>query len=250
MADVVVNLTQSAFTQLGDGFGMAQGNLCFAAGMGVISGIDWRRGGAEYINQVYVMGGGGPAQPANDGMIYLLTPGGAGLLHRDSIEFDEQRFPVFVRSQRLLPDSGGAGRQRGGPATEVVFGPRHDPMTVSIMGGGTVNPPQGVLGGRDANHAYHGHIKEDGSEEFQPNGVMLTLGAGEFVRSIDNGGSGYGEPRSRNAEAVLEDVVEKFVTRETAAELYGVVLSGKVEDGSLVIDTNATVARRAALAEE
>ena len=250
MADVVVNLTQSAFTQLGDGFGMAQGNLCFAAGMGVISGTDWRRGGADYINQVYVMGGGGPAQPANDGMIYLLTPGGAGLLHRDSIEFDEQRFPVFIRSQRLLSDSGGAGRQRGGPATEVVFGPRHDPMTVSIMGGGTINPPQGVLGGHDANHAYHGHIKVDGSEEFQPNGVMLTLDAGEFVRSIDNGGSGYGEPRCRNAEAVLEDVVEKFVTRETAAELYGVILSGNIEDGTLAIDTNATVARRGQLAEE
>ena len=250
IADVVVNLTQSAFTQLGDGYGMSQGNLCFAAGMGVISGTDWRRGGEDYINQVYVMGGGGPAQPANDGMIYLLTPGGAGLLHRDSIEFDEQRFPVFIRSQRLLPDSGGAGRQRGGPATEVVFGPRHDPMTVSIMGGGTINPPQGVLGGRDANHAYHGHIKTDGSEEFQPNGVMLTLGAGEFVRSIDNGGSGYGEPLSRKPEAVLEDVLEKFVTRETAEEVYGVVLSGSVEDGSLAIDGDATAARRGAMAAE
>ncbi len=250
MADVVVNLTQSAFTQLGDGYGMSQGNLCFAAGMGVISGNDWRRGGAEYINQVYVMGGGGPAQPANDGMIYLLTPGGAGLLHRDSIEFDEQRFPLAIRSQRLLPDSGGAGRQRGGPATEVVFGPRHDPMTVSIMGGGTINPPAGVLGGRDANHAYHGHIKTDGSEVTQPNGVMLTLGAGEFVRSIDNGGSGYGEPLNRKPEAVLEDVVEKFVTRETGEEIYGVILVGDAEDGSLAIDADATAERRGAMAAE
>ena len=123
-------------------------------------------------------------------------------------------------------------------------------MTVSIMGGGTINPPRGVLGGHDANHAYHGHIRVDGSEEFKPNGVMLTLDAGEFVRSIDNGGSGYGEPRCRNAEAVLEDVVEKFVTRETAAELYGVILSGNIEDGTLAIDTNATVARRGQLAEE
>ena len=250
MADVVVNLTQSAFTQLGDGYGMSQGNLCFAAGMGVISGTDWRRGGEVYINQVYVMGGGGPAQPANDGMIYLLTPGGAGLLHRDSIEFDEQRFPMHIRSQRLLPDSGGAGRQRGGPATEVVFGPRHDPMTISIMGGGTINPPQGVLGGHDANHAYHGHVKTDGSEENQPNGVMLTLGAGEFVRSIDNGGSGYGEPLRRDVEAVLEDVLEKFVTRETAEEVYGVVLSGSADDGTLAIDADATQARRGTMAAE
>ena len=95
-------------------------------------------------------------------MIYLLTPGGCGLLHRDSIEFDEQRFPMLVRSQRLLPDSGGAGRRRGGPATEVIFGPRRDPMTVSIMGGGTINPPRGVRGGGDANHAYHGHLRADG----------------------------------------------------------------------------------------
>ena len=244
IADVVVNLTQSAFTQLGDGYGMSQGNLCFAAGMGVISGTDKRRGGMSYINQVYVMGGGGPAQPNNDGMIYLLTPGGAGLLHRDSIEFDEQRFPVFIRSQRLLPDSGGAGRQRGGPATEVLFGPRFDPMTVSIMGGGTINPPKGVLGGRDANKAYHGHIKADGSEEFQPNGVMLTIAAGEFVRSIDNGGSGYGDPLKRSPEAVLEDVAEKFVTRKTAEEIYGVILSGSARDGTLAIDRVATVARR------
>ncbi len=247
MADVVVNLTQSAFTQLGDGYGMSQGNLCFAAGMGVISGTDKRRGGVEYINQVYIMGGGGPAQPANDGMIYLLTPGGAGLLHRDSIEFDEQRFPIFIRSQRLLPDSGGAGRQRGGPGTEVVFGPRFDPMTVSIMGGGTIHPPKGVLGGGDANNSYHGHIKADGSEEIQPNGVMLTMAAGEFVRSIDNGGSGYGDPLKRQPEAVLEDVVEKFVTRKTAEEIYGVILSGSAENGTLAIDEAATTERRGVL---
>ena len=248
MADVVVNLTQSAFTQLGEGYGMSQGNLCFAAGMGVISGRDWRRRDAEYINQVYVMGGGGPAQPEHDGMIYLLTPGGCGLLHRDSIEFDEQRFPLMIKSQRLLPDSGGAGRRRGGPATEVVFGPRRDPMTVSIMGGGTVNPPKGVLGGCDAAKAYHGHLKSDGTEAFQPNGVMLTMQGGEFVRSIDNGGSGYGNPLTREPERVLEDVVEKFVTREAAAAVYGVVLTGDAEADDLAVDKAATAAQRAALA--
>ena len=248
MADVVVNLVQSSFTQLGDGYGMSQGNLCFSAGMGVISGRDWRRGGAEYINQVYVMGGGGPAMPRNDGMIYLLTPGGCGLLHRDSVEFDEQRFPVMIRSQRLVADSGGAGQQRGGPATEVIFGPRQDPMVISIMGGGTINPPKGVLGGHDANHAVHGHLKADGSEDIQPNGVMLELQGGEFVRSLDNGGSGYGNPLKRDLEAVREDVLEKWVTPETAGDVYGAVLHGNADDGTLQIDVAASVARREDLA--
>ena len=244
MADVVVNLVQSAFTQLGDGHGLAQGNLCFSAGMGVVSGRDWRRGGAEYINQVYLMGGGGPALPEHDGMIYLLTPGGCGLLHRDSIEFDEQRFPMLVRSQRLLPDSGGAGRRRGGPATEVIFGPRRDPMTVSIMGGGTINPPRGVRGGGDANHAYHGHLHADGSEESVPNGVMLALGPGEFVRSVDNGGSGYGDPLTREPARVLEDVVEGYVTREHAEAVYGVAFEGSAEDGTLAVHESHTERRR------
>ena len=249
MADVVVNLVQSAFTQLGDGHGLAQGNLCFSAGMGVVSGKDWRRGGAEYINQVYLMGGGGPALPEHDGMIYLLTPGGCGLLHRDSIEFDEQRFPMLVRSQRLLPDSGGAGRRRGGPATEVIFGPRRDPMTVSIMGGGTINPPRGVRGGGDANHAYHGHLRADGAEDSVPNGVMLALGPGEFVRSVDNGGSGYGDPLTREPARVLEDVAEGYVTQDHAAAVYGVVLSGGAADGTLAVDETATETYRATLAE-
>ena len=248
MADVVVNLVQSAFTQLGDGHGLAQGNLCFSAGMGVVSGRDWRRGGAEYINQVYLMGGGGPALPEHDGMIYLLTPGGCGLLHRDSIEFDEQRFPMLIRSQHLLPDSGGAGRRRGGPATEVIFGPRRDPMTVSIMGGGTINPPKGVRAGGDANHAYHGHLKADGSEDSVPNVVMLALAPGEFVRSVDNAGSGYGDPLTREPERVLEDVVEGYATHDHAEAVYGVVLSGSAEDGTLALNETGTEEHRAALA--
>ena len=244
IADVVVNLTQSAFTQLGDGYGMSQGNLCFAAGMGVISGTDWRHNGEQYINQVYLMGGGGPAQPKNDGMIYLLTPGGAGLLHRDSIEFDEQRFPIFVHSQVLVQNSGGAGRQRGGPATEVIFGPRHDQMTVSIMGGGAIHPPKGVLGGLDANKSYHGHIKKDGSEDMVHNGVMLCLAPGEFVRSVDNGGSGYGDPLLREYNMVLDDVLEKYITKNNAKSVYGVVFSGSEMDGTLKVDVEASNRQR------
>ena len=38
---------------------------------------------------------------------------------------------------------------------------------------------------------------------------------------------------ARDVEAVLEDVMEKFVTRETAEEVYGVVLTGSADDGTL-----------------
>lgn len=69
LADVIVNVTQSAFAQIGDGFGLAEGNYCNSAGASVVSGNDWRRGGAPYVNQIFLMGGGGPASPRSDGMI-------------------------------------------------------------------------------------------------------------------------------------------------------------------------------------
>ena len=117
------------------------------------------------------------------------------------------------------------------------------------MGGGTINPPKGVRGGGDANHAYHGHLRVDGSEDSVPNGVMLALGPGEFVRSVDNGGSGYGAPLTREPARVLEDVAEGYVTQDHAAAVYGVVLSGGAEDGTLAVDETATETCRATLAE-
>ena len=122
-------------------------------------------------------------------------------------------------------------------------------MTVSIMGGGTINPPQGVRGGGNANHAYHGHLRTDGSEDSVPNGVMLALGPGEFVRSIDNGGSGYGDPLTREPARVLEDVVEGYVSADHAAAVYGVALTGSATDGTLAVNKVGTEGRRAVLAE-
>ena len=86
----------------------------------------------------------------------------------------------------------------------------------------------------------------DGSEDPAPNGVMLALAPGEFVRSVDNGGSGYGDPLTREPAHVLEDVVEGYVTRDHAESVYGVVIAGSADDGTLAVDEAATRALRAA----
>jgi N-methylhydantoinase B len=247
LGDLLVNTTQAAFTQLGDGHGLSQGNMCFGAAMGVISGRDWRSGDAVYINQIYLQGGGGPASPTTDGMVYLLIPVGAGLLYRDSVEVTEQRFPMILRALRILPDSCGAGRQRGGPGTEVIIGPRQNPLTISLLGGGKIHPPEGVLGGHGSSPSYNGLIRADGSEEELPYPTMVELEPGEFVRAIDSGGSGYGDPATRALEAVRKDVAERYVTAEHASAVYGVVLRESGESGLLEIDHAATEQRRATL---
>ena len=152
IADTLGNIVQHALTDLGYGYGIAEGNLCLPASTAVISGKDFRRS-ADYVNQLFLMGGGGPASATGDGLNYYIVPGGAGVCYRDSVEIDEQRLPILVRSMELVSGSAGAGRQRGGLATRVEFGPRGDGMTVMAITNGCESAPRGAHGGK---HSFPG----------------------------------------------------------------------------------------------
>jgi len=47
-------------------------------------------------------------------------PDAAASVMVDSAEIIEQKYPLMIRSLRLVEDTGGAGRFRGGPAGEIV----------------------------------------------------------------------------------------------------------------------------------
>ncbi len=243
--DILVNMAQYAFAELGSG--MAEGNWSNSAGAGVVSGTDPRHGGRDYVDQVFLMGGGGPGTPTSDGLTYYLIPPGAGLLYRDSVEIDEQRIPFLVQSMRVLEDTAGAGEFRGGPATEVVYGPRLNEMTVINITNGQRRVPRGVHGGGDSTVGINEKVDAEGAVDVQPAFMQLTLEPGEVVRAVDQGGGGYGYPLDRDPERVLRDVEEHFVSVEAAESVYGVVITGSVLDDTLAVDTDATVARRAAM---
>lgn len=113
LADRVVNLVQAAFSQIDDGYGTAEGAAGQAPAKSVISGTDERNGNA-YVNQILVGGVGGPATPYVDGWPTYQRPVCGALLYHDSVEVDEQRYPILIHERTLVADSGGAGRQRGG----------------------------------------------------------------------------------------------------------------------------------------
>lgn len=245
LADVIVNVTQSAFADLGDGYGLSEGNLCNSSGASVVSGTDWRKDGDPYVNQIFLMGGGGPASPTSDGMNYLLVPPGAGLLYRDSVEVDEQRFPVLIKSMRLMPGSAGAGRHRGGLATRVEFGPRRDEMLVMTVSNGRVCPPRGVQGGQDAQVGGNFRRTSDGKLEELPGYVVCKLVQGQSIVGLDNGGGGYGDPSTRDPARVLDDVREGYETVDRAREVYRVALEMDAEGFALRVDETATTRLRA-----
>ncbi|MCB1747955.1 MAG: hydantoinase B/oxoprolinase family protein [Gammaproteobacteria bacterium] len=247
IGDRIVNATQAAFAGIGDGHGLAEGAVGMGAGAAVISGKDWRIGGSPYINQEWLVVNGGPATPETDGWLNYGLPVAAGLMYRGSVEVDESKYPMLFKSLRVVAGGGGAGRFRGAPGAEVVYGPRRDPMTVVVSCDGQVNAPQGVRGGHDGPPAATFKVKPDGQEEKLPGVVECRLAPGEWVRGVDAGGGGYGSPLERDPARVLKDVLERWETVERARDVYGVVFSGSAEDESLAVDSAATTARRAEL---
>ncbi len=247
IADRIVNITQSAFADIGDGYGLAEGAMGMGAGAAVISGHDWRRDD-PYINQEWVLVNGGPGTPTTDGWLNYGLPVAGGLMYRGSVEVDESKYPLIFKSIRVIAGGGGAGRFRGSPGAEVVYGPRKDPMTIVVSCDAQVNPPQGVRGGEAGPPGSTYKIHSDGQEEKLPGVIEFELEAGEWVRGVDSGGGGYGRALERDPQRVLKDVIERWETEARANDVYGVIFTGSIADGSMAVDLEATKQRRAELA--
>jgi N-methylhydantoinase B len=154
----------------------------------------------------------------------LAGVGDAGMLWRDSVELDELRFPMLIRSQRLLLDTEGAGRTRGAPAACVEYGPTDSELEVIYASDGSINPARGVGGGQDGSPARAQRRTSSGRLEDLSNCAHVRLAPGEAIVSICCSGAGYGDPFERDPEAVAADVRERFITRARAEAAYGVVV--------------------------
>jgi N-methylhydantoinase B/oxoprolinase/acetone carboxylase alpha subunit len=247
VADRLINITQSAFAELGPGYGLAEGAVGSGPGFGVISGVDSRRGDADYINQVYFASSGGPAGPVEDGWLFYGIPVCGGLMYRDSVEVDEQKYPILIDEVRLKPDSEGAGRFRGAPGSRVTFGPTDRPMTVAYVIDGHYDPPRGVLGGGDAEPHDVVKLLAGGAEEAVPKVGAIDLRPGDTVMSVTNGGGGYGPPGERDPERVRRDVEAGLVTPGRAERVYRVAVTAR-DDGTYEVDEPATARLRGAAA--
>jgi N-methylhydantoinase B len=245
LADRVTNPVQRALADLGgDGAGMAEAGLSQPPAWGVISGRDPRRGNAAFVNQViFPSVTGGAASADADGWLTIGHVGNAGMMLRDSVEVDELTHPMLVREQRILPDTEGAGRQRGAPGAYLEYGPVADnDLRVIFVSDGTVNPARGARGGGDGARASQYRRTADGALEAEKPSADVLLRPGEAIVSISCGGGGYGSPLDRSIDAVVDDVVEGWISVQRARDVYGVLVD---EDGRP--DREGTELRRAEL---
>lgn len=244
VSERLVNITQSAFAELGEGFGLAEGGTGLGVGMAVISGRDARRNNAPFVNRMMLSTNGGPASPVADGWVNYAIPVIAGLMYRDSVEVDELKHPIRVRRLGLVQDSAGAGRHRGAPAQEILIEPVGAPVTAVISCDGQHAPPRGVVGGHDGTPGSTHLVGANGDAARLPNVVQVAMQPGQALLGRDSSGGGYGSPRTRDPARVLHDVLEGFESATKAREIYGVAFTGAIEDDTLAVDDAATATLR------
>ena len=236
-------MIQAALTKLGDEYGLAEGGL----GMPPCLAVIWdepRSEGAAYVNQLMLGATGGPGGPKADGWVTYVMPVVAGLQYRDSVEIDELKYPLHVHEQRLVTDSGGAGRHRGAPGSRLVFSTKAERMTVVHAIDGHLRPPRGVRGGHSGS-AADAFILTREEDRFELDMIAtVELLPGQRLVSLSSGGGGYGAPSRRDPASVCADVNERWVSSAAALDVYRVVL---VEHGlEWQLDTAATHALRGA----
>jgi len=157
------------------------------------------------------------------------------------VEFAEMEFGARIEAFRVHTDSGGPGQHRGGCGIIRDVRVLADEATLGVRLDNCKHPAFGVNGGMSGGTGRV--IVNPGTPDERD---LRTMGdgnkvfKGDLIRIITSGGGGWGLPFDRPADLVLGDILDGFVTLESAERDYGVVLT---PDG-LSVDMAATAARR------
>ncbi|HEY5828187.1 MAG: hydantoinase B/oxoprolinase family protein [Hyphomicrobiaceae bacterium] len=136
------------------------------------------------------------------------------------VEVHETINPVLVRRFELMPDTGGAGRWRGGCGIRKDIELRSDKAVMTLLGERHSHKGYGLFGGEPGSLAET-VLNPDGNAERMGSKDVRPLSKGDVVSFRLNGGGGYGSPRERSPEAIAQDVADGYVSPEAAQRIYG-----------------------------
>ena len=162
-----------------------------------------------------------------------------------TVETQELQFPFLYEQYEYLDDSCAPGRWRGAPAfamRRTLVGDH--PGFVNVTVENNRHPLQGYAGGDAATPSYA--VLRPGTPEEQHITESVTLEKfepGDVIYTVKGAGGGWGPARERDPQAVLEDVLDGYVSREQAAATYGVVIAPG-PGGALAVDQAATATLR------
>ncbi|MFF0267043.1 hydantoinase B/oxoprolinase family protein [Kribbella sp. NPDC004536] len=207
------------------------GDVCSMMGLGINprTGEHW----LEATNEAVGFGGHAGGDGA-DGIMHLTEPG----CRSNPVEVLETKSPMFIESYGYRPDTGGAGRHRGGVGVGRAY--RFTaPSTGICLVYKTKTKPWAIDGGREGDNNHI--ILNPGTErEAVQGGSYNRLEAGEVLVNNTGGGGGYGDPFERDPERVAADVRNGFVSVAAAEREYGVL----VDPATFEVDATATARLR------
>ncbi len=176
--------------------------------------------------------GGSGARPAHDGLNATAFPSGVMTM---PIEATEHAGPVIIWRKELRPDSGGAGKTRGGLGQYMEVGAQdgHE-FDIQAMFDRVDHPARGRRGGRAG--APTTIVQDDGAA-MNGKGKQFVAHGRKVIMAFP-GGAGYGDPSERPIAQVKRDLARGYISAETAATEY-----------NLSADDIADVARRIAQGE-
>lgn len=160
-----------------------------------------------------------------------------------SIEVIEAENPLEVIDNEFVPDTGGAGRFRGGAALRRTWRMLAEEGLLQVRADRQTHRPYGLQGGGPGAPGRSLLDPGTASERTLHAKITMPFRAGEVFRHDLPGGGGWGPALTRDPAAVARDLRSGLVTIEGAARDYGVVARGDPPE----IDAAATEALRATL---
>jgi N-methylhydantoinase B len=194
--------------------------------------------GRNFVLQT-IEGGGWGGRPWEDGESASVSVC-QGDVRNAPVETIELKTPVLVKRRSLREGSGGAGTFRGGLGITTTIESMAEGRWSSSQQGRSALAPWGIRGGGSA-QVGEAYVKAAGDADFhREDPYRKLLAPGSSVTIMTAGGGGWGDPLNREPLRVRMDVIEEYVSREDARDVYGVVL-----DAEKNVDEDATLKLRA-----
>ncbi len=216
----------------------------------LVGGRDARDSSKPYFMWYDWMAGGWGGRSSKDGSSATAPVFGAGLAVQP-LEGQERLSPVVTTEHSIATDSGGPGRFRGGCGVNkggILTDAESTVMSYCCDRSRSIT--WGIEGGLPS--SPHGVWLNRGTPDEQYLGSVFSsvpVKAGDEFTRPSAGGGGFGDPLERDPEAVLEDVIDGYVSVDRAAKDYGVVIREiDPELDQYELDAEATKQQRAHIA--
>jgi N-methylhydantoinase B len=184
-----------------------------------LGGVD-PRNGRHYVSYETIKGGFG-ARPNKDGINCVAS--GISNTMNTPVEILEMAFPVRVEAYEVNPDSGGAGRYRGGCGAKRVWRMLDGAgATGALCMERMTSPPFGLRGGRAGAAAVVTLTTPDGITRLLPSKGAFAAPAGSVIDMITPGSGGFGPVAEREPVAIGRDLIDGYVSVSAATRDYGI----------------------------